>query len=324
MTPTTQDAGIDLDSEIEALALKHIAPQFRDLFPSLDYKCGEQFDRIRAFAVELLARRTPARVGEAAPIAQPTAVLGDERAQKALAAISDRLALTYRICCGTAPKQSVGELLEVTIDMPEWKVVRAALTQQASTSAPGAPADTLTPLDYRAQGREEALAIILAEEPENPFSDYIGWGSSGAPEDEGASYWKEDKLRELLHIGDRKHDAYDRAEAAYWDALGTKEEAAREMALVERAPFYKPLSDFLAKHEAWDLMGDLKRSAASQAAPAATDQPSADWQSGYKTGYETGLGDGRAEFTNPAATSPAERASLTPTAPQAASTASNK
>jgi hypothetical protein len=79
MTPTTQDAGIDLDSEIEALALKHIAPQFRDLFPSLDYKCGEQFDRIRAFAVELLARRTPARVGEAAPIAQPTAGLGDEQ-----------------------------------------------------------------------------------------------------------------------------------------------------------------------------------------------------------------------------------------------------
>jgi hypothetical protein len=36
----------------------------------------------------------------------------------------------------------------------------------------------------------------------------------------------------------------------------------------------------------------------------------ADWQSGYKTGYETGLSDGRAEFTNPAATSPAERAAL--------------
>lgn len=131
----------------------------------------------------------------------------------------------------------------------------------------------LSPLDYRAQGREEALAIILAESAEDPFSEYIGWSKSGAPEDEGDSHWKEDKLRELLHIGDRTHDAYDRAEGAYWEALGRKDEAARELLFAQQAPFYKPLHDFLSKHEAWDLMADLKRPAAgAQQAHAGADE----------------------------------------------------
>jgi hypothetical protein len=42
------------------------------------------------------------------------------------------------------------------------------------------------------------------------------------------------------------------------------------------------------------------------------------WQSGYRTGYETGLSDGRAEFTNPVATSPAERAAIASSAAQEA------
>jgi len=149
---------------------------------------------------------------------------------------------------------------------------------EADTTASVSPAaqavEALTPLDYRAQGREEALAIILAESAENPFSDYTGWARSRAPDDEGGAYWKEDELRKALHIGDRKHDAYDRAEAAYWQALGEKDEAKRELLFVRQAPFYEPLHDFLAKHEAWDLMGDLKRASAAaqaqQAAPAAT------------------------------------------------------
>lgn len=54
---------------------------------------------------------------------------------EALAVITNRLALTYRICCGTSPKQSVGELLDVTINMPEWEVVRAALASPAVATA---------------------------------------------------------------------------------------------------------------------------------------------------------------------------------------------
>ncbi|WP_137171400.1 hypothetical protein [Massilia sp. HP4] len=148
----------------------------------------------------------------------------------------------------------------------------AAIAKKAlAAQSQGAPA--LTPLDYRAQGREEALAVILGQSSEDPFSDCIGWSKSGAPEDEGGTYWKDDELRALLHIGDRKHDAYDRAEAAYWEALGRKDEAARELLFAQQAPFYKPLHDFLSKHEAWDLMGDLKR-AQQAAAPGAL----ADWK----------------------------------------------
>jgi hypothetical protein len=39
------------------------------------------------------------------------------------------------------------------------------------------------------------------------------------------------------------------------------------------------------------------------------------WQHGYATGYAAGLGDGRAEFTNPAATSPTERRQGAPIQP---------
>jgi hypothetical protein len=118
-------------------------------------------------------------------------------------------------------------------------------------------APSLTPLDYRAQGREEALAVILALDAETQFDDFV---SSSALGDSGdyTTHWDEDALRELLNIGDRTHDAFGRAEAAYWEALGHKDEANREMLLVEQAPFYKPLSEFLSNHKAWDLLADLK------------------------------------------------------------------
>lgn len=147
---------------------------------------------------------------------------------------------------------------------------RSALAAIDAAPVAAAPAETLTPLDYRAQGREEALAIILAEDPENPFADHTHSYQIADTGDYGTE-WDEKALRELLHIGDRKHDAFDRAEAAYWDALGTKEEAEREMLFVKQAPFYEPLHAFLAKHEAWDLMGDLKR-ATAPAAPVVKDE----------------------------------------------------
>lgn len=160
---------------------------------------------------------------------------------------------------GLYRSRSVTEMAEAFAAGVE--VARASLAAKAEAPA-------LTPLDYRAQGREEALAIILAESAEDPFSECTGWSKSGAPDDEGGAYWKEDELRALLHIGDRTHDAYDRAEAMYWEALGRKDEAARELLFAQQAPFYKPLHDFLSKHEAWDLMADLKR-AQQAAAPGA-------------------------------------------------------
>jgi hypothetical protein len=61
--------------------------------------------------------------------------------------------------------------------------------------------------------------------------------------------------------------------------------------------------------EMWDKGYDFDKHS-GYVTPDRAPAPSreADWQGGYKTGYETGLSDGRAEFTNPAATSPLERA----------------
>lgn len=51
-------------------------------------------------------------------------------AEKALDALGERLSLIYRLCCGTAPKQAVGELVAVMQTMPEWGVIRAQLAAQ--------------------------------------------------------------------------------------------------------------------------------------------------------------------------------------------------
>lgn len=130
---------------------------------------------------------------------------------------------------------------------------------ELSRGAARAP-QLLTHLDYRAQGREEALAIILGQDAEDPFAECIRSSPSGDSGDYSTE-WDENKLRELLHIGDSKYDAFGRAEAMYYEAQGHKSEAEREKLFVAQAPFYQPLHDFLSKHQAWDLMGDLKRAA---------------------------------------------------------------
>lgn len=148
-----------------------------------------------------------------------------------------------------------------------WAAMLAA-SPQVEVAQP--QTEELTPLDYRAQGREEALTIIMAQDPENPFADHTNSVFGG---EDYSTEWDEVALRELLHIGDRKHDAYDRAEAAYWDSQGRKDEAEREMLFVKQAPFYQPLHDFLAKHEAWSLMSDLKRAAAAEVEVAPQAEP---------------------------------------------------
>jgi hypothetical protein len=119
-------------------------------------------------------------------------------------------------------------------------------------------------LAARAEGRAEAVEILSDLCPETGIDDYIGWSNPVGPEDEGSSYWKLDKLRELFKCDDKLHNLFDRAESMYWRAKGEKDEAEREMQMVRRAPFYQPLHDFLSKHQAYDLMGDLKRAATSE------------------------------------------------------------
>lgn len=79
----------------------------------------------------------------------------------------------------------------------------------------------------RAKGRAEALDIIMGVDPEDGISAYIGWHTSGAPEDEGSSHWDSAKLRELLHVDSALADMQDKAESEYYKNLNLREEAER-------------------------------------------------------------------------------------------------
>lgn len=148
-----------------------------------------------------------------------------------------------------------------------WSVWQAARADRPAAADAG---------DLRAQGRAEAVEILTGLCAETGIDEYIGWGRSGAPEDEGSAYWKEDKLRELFKTDDRLHNLFDRAEAMYWRAKGEKDEAERMMRMAERAPYLKRLEEFLCKQqsqEAWDLLADLKREADRPAAVGAAHLP---------------------------------------------------
>jgi hypothetical protein len=91
-------------------------------------------------------------------------------------AIEDRLALAYRLCCSTAPKQSVGELLDVALKMPEWDAVRAAV--KAARQGPQ--------IDYNAM--VESMCLTMRHD----------YGLERAPEDEPQTSGMTSSEREAL------------------------------------------------------------------------------------------------------------------------------
>jgi len=62
-----QPQQVVLDEVIERLALKHVAPQFGMIGPPGDYKDTEQFRRLKAFTLDLLASAPPAPQKAEAP-----------------------------------------------------------------------------------------------------------------------------------------------------------------------------------------------------------------------------------------------------------------
>ena len=145
----------------------------------------------------------------------------------------------------------------------EAAVVAMQRVEDMRQLARGSDGTAAAVLAARAEGRAEAVEILAGLCPETGLSDFIGWSKPVGPEDEGSSYWHLDKLRELFKCDDKLHNLFDRADEMYWRARGEKDQAEMEMRMVERAPFYKPLHDFLSKHQAYDLMADLKCPAAT-------------------------------------------------------------
>jgi hypothetical protein len=64
-----------------------------------------------------------------------TTTAGIDLDLKALAAIRNRLELTYSLCLSLAPKQAVGELLDVALNMPEWETVHSALARRSTSGS---------------------------------------------------------------------------------------------------------------------------------------------------------------------------------------------
>lgn len=131
----------------------------------------------------------------------------------------------------------------------------------------------------RKQGRAEALAILLQLDPECGIDEYTGWSTPVGPEDEGAAYWEEEKLRELFGADSALADMMDRAEAEYWKYLGMQNEAERAKNFAVNMHNSGRVREVLAKAGEFDLMGELC-TAAPVAAPvdvaAANVQPDAE------------------------------------------------
>ncbi len=81
-------------------------------------------------------------------------------------------------------------------------------------------------MEARAQGRAEALAIVLGLDAEEGLSEYTDSVPPG-PDGEWGTQWNEAKLRELLRADDTAWSLLQEAEGEYWHNLGLREEAQR-------------------------------------------------------------------------------------------------
>ena len=99
----------------------------------------------------------------------------------------------------------------------------AAFPKQHARAPLPVPTDIMV---ARAQGRAEALAIILNLDAEEGLNDYTGSHPIGDTGEYG-SHWDEGLLRELLRADDTAWSLMQEAEGEYWHNLGLREEADR-------------------------------------------------------------------------------------------------
>lgn len=111
---------------------------------------------------------------------------------------------------------------------PEHEVSLRAV-ESALRLASGGGAKVPVPQDVmqaRAQGRAEALAIILGLDAEEGLSEYTDSVPPG-PSGDWGTQWNEAKLRDLLRADDTAWSLLQEAEGQYWHNFGLREEAQR-------------------------------------------------------------------------------------------------
>ncbi len=111
-------------------------------------------------------------------------------------------------------------------------------------------------LKYRMEGRAEALAILLLEDPESPLSDFTSSSQCGGT-GEFDTFWDEAALRERFSVDDATYAAFDKAESAYWECEGYKDEAIRAANFAANMHNSGKVREVLAKAGAFDLMASL-------------------------------------------------------------------
>ena len=127
----------------------------------------------------------------------------------------------------------------------------------AQSVQPPAPVDEPNYEAGRKQGRAEALAILMQLDPEGGIDEYTGWSTPVGPEDEGAAYWEEEKLRELFAADGALADMMDKAEAQYWEYIGMRDEAERAKNFAANMHISGKVREVLSKAGEFDLMGRL-------------------------------------------------------------------
>jgi hypothetical protein len=109
----------------------------------------------------------------------------------------------------------------------------------------------------RAQGRAEALAILMGLSAEGGIDAYTGWSKPVGPEDEGDAYWDEPKLRELFAVDGTLADMMNKAEAEHYQYLGMQQEAEHAKNLASNMHNSGKVRDVLAKAGEFGLIADL-------------------------------------------------------------------
>lgn len=111
----------------------------------------------------------------------------------------------------------------------------------------------------RAQGRAEALAILMGLSAEGGIDAYTGWSKPVGPEDEGDAYWEEPALRELFAVDGTLADMMVKAEAEHYHYLGMQQEAEHAKNFAANMHNSGKVRDVLAKAGEFDLIADLCR-----------------------------------------------------------------
>jgi hypothetical protein len=138
-------------------------------------------------------------------------------------------------------------------------------TERAPAAVPPVVEPTVDSLKHRAEGRAEALKIILDLDPETGLDDHLE--SHASFDGEYSPVWNEKKLRELLRVDDASFALFDKTESLYWEYEGKRTEAEHAINFAANMPGHAAVRAALEKAGEFGLLHDLCATPASVGGP---------------------------------------------------------